>query len=86
MATEKQLKAMTLLQARVSKLDNQLRLIGNLANKQNYELSETQIDALEFYLNTQIEFTIHRLRENAVANFKWSLDPLNFETMLKGVK
>ena len=86
MANSKQEKAMTLLQARVSKLDNQLRLIGNLANKQNYELSETQIDALEFYLNTQIELTIHRLRKNAVANFKWSVEPLNFETMLKGVK
>ena len=74
MATDKQQKAMTLLQARVSKLDNQLRLIGNLANKQYYKLTKTQIDALEFYLDTQIKYTINRLRKNAIANFHWGLD------------
>ena len=39
---EKQTKALALLEKRVLKFDNQLRLIGNLANKQYYFLNPHQ--------------------------------------------
>ena len=82
---EKQAKALALLEKRVLKFDNQLRLIGNLANKQYYFLSENDIDNLEIYLKTQIDLTINRIRKNQLANFDFDIDDVNFEIVLKGV-
>ena len=53
---EKEIKTLALLEKRVLKLDNQLRLIGNLSNKQYYSLSENKINALE---NTNLDMGIH---------------------------
>ena len=82
---EKQTKALALLEKRVLKFDNQLRLIGNLANKQYYFLSENDIDNLEEYLKTQIDLTINRIRKNQLANFDFDIEDVNFEIVLKGV-
>ena len=82
---EKQAKALALLEKRVLKFDNQLRLICNLANKQYYFLSENDIDNLEIYLKTQIDLTINRIRKNQLANFDFDIDDINFEIVLKGV-
>ena len=82
---EKQTKALALLEKRVLKLDNQLRLIGNLGNKQYYFLSENDIDNLEEYLKTQIDLTINRIRKNQLANFDFDIKDVNFEIVLKGV-
>ena len=83
---EKQAKALALLEKRVLKLDNQLRLIGNLSNKQYYSLSENKINALEFYLKNQVDLTINRIRKNQLANFDLDIENVNFEIVLKGVK
>ena len=76
---EKEIKTLALLEKRVLKLDNQLRLIGNLSNKQYYSLSENKINALEFYLKNQVDLTINRIRKNQLANF-------DLDIVLKGVK
>ena len=68
------------------KLDNQLRLIGNLSNKQYYSLSENKINALEFYLKNQVDLTINRIRKNQLANFDLDIENVNFEIVLKGAK
>ena len=60
---EKEIKTLALLEKRVLKLDNQLRLIGNLSNKQYYSLSENKINALEFYLKNQVDLTINRIEK-----------------------
>lgn len=86
MTNEKEIKTLALLEKRVLKLDNQLRLIGNLGNKQNYYLSDKKIDALEFYLKTQIELTINRIRKNKQANFTFDIQDVEFENVLRGVK
>ena len=82
---EKEIKTLALLEKRVLKLDNQLRLIGNLSNKQYYSLSENKINALEFYLKNQVDLTINRIRKNQLANFDFDIDDINFEIVLKGV-
>ena len=86
MATEKEIKTLALLEKRVLKLDNQLRLIGNLSNKQYYSLSENKINALEFYLKNQVDLTINRIRKNQLANFDLDIENVNFEIVLKGAK
>ena len=83
---EKEIKTLALLEKRVLKLDNQLRLIGNLSNKQYYSLSENKINALEFYLKNQVDFTINRIRKNKLANFDLDIENVNFEIVLKGAK
>ena len=83
---EKEIKTLALLEKRVLKLDNQLRLIGNLSNKQYYSLSENKINALEFYLKNQVDLTINRIRKNQLANFDLDIENVNFEIVLKGVK
>tara|TARA_B100000282_G_scaffold2113_1_gene1453 strand:- start:264 stop:527 length:264 start_codon:yes stop_codon:yes gene_type:complete len=83
---EKQIKTLALLEKRVLKLDNQLRLIGNLSNKQYYSLSENKINALEFYLKNQVDLTINRIRKNQLANFDLDIENVNFEIVLKGVE
>ena len=83
---EKEIKTLALLEKRVLKLDNQLRLIGNLSNKQYYSLSENKINALEFYLKNQVDFTINRIRKNQLANFDLDIENVNFEIVLKGAK
>ena len=82
---EKEIKTLALLEKRVLKLDNQLRLIGNLSNKQYYSLSENKINALEFYLKNQVDLTINRIRKNQLANFDFDIEDVNFEIVLKGV-
>ena len=82
---EKEIKTLALLEKRVLKLDNQLRLIGNLSNKQYYSLSENKINALEFYLKNQVDLTINRIRKNQLANFDLDIENVNFEIVLKGV-
>ena len=79
---EKQAKALALLEKSVLKLDNQLRLIGNLSNKQYYSLSENKINALEFYLKNQVDLTINRIRKNQLANFDLDIENVNFEIVL----
>ena len=83
---EKEIKTLALLEKRVLKLDNQLRLIGNLSNKQYYSLSENKINALEFYLKNQVDLTINRIRKNQLANFDLDIENVNFEIVLKGAK
>ena len=83
---EKEIKTLALLEKRVLKLDNQLRLIGNLSNKQYYSLSENKINNLEIYLKTQIDLTINRIRKNQLANFDLDIENVNFEIVLKGAK
>ena len=83
---EKEIKTLALLEKRVLKLDNQLRLIGNLSNKQYYSLSENKINALEFYLKNQVDLTINRIRKNQLANFDFDIENVNFEIVLKGAK
>ena len=83
---EKEIKTLALLEKRVLKLDNQLRLIGNLSNKQYYSLSENKINALEFYLKNQVDLTINRIRKNQLANFDLDIENVNFEKVLKGAK
>ena len=83
---EKEIKTLALLEKRVLKLDNQLRLIGNLSNKQYYSLSENKINALEFYLKNQVDLTINRIRKNQLANFDLDIENVNIEIVLKGAK
>ena len=83
---EKEIKTLALLEKRVLKQDNQLRLIGNLSNKQYYSLSENKINALEFYLKNQVDLTINRIRKNQLANFDLDIENVNFEIVLKGAK
>ena len=71
---EKEIKTLALLEKRVLKLDNQLRLIGNLSNKQYYSLSENKINDLEFYLKNQVDLTINRIRKNQLQSIKDSLE------------
>jgi len=82
--SQKEIKAMSLLIKRVTKLDDQLRLIGNLSNKQHYELSSEKIASLEFYLTTQVALTINRLKENKEANFTFDILDSDFTEVLKG--
>ena len=82
----KEITTLALLEKRVLKLDNQLRLIGNLSNKQYYSLSENKINALEFYLKNQVDLTINRIRKNQLANFDLDIENVNFEIVLKGAK
>jgi hypothetical protein len=73
MATKKEIKTLSLLNKRVTRLDEILRLIGNLSNKQHYSLSTDKLNELEDYLNSQVASTIDRLRENKIGNFTFEI-------------
>lgn len=73
MTTKKEIKTLSLLNKRVTRFDEILRLIGNLSNKQHYFLSTDKLNELENYLNSQVGLTIDRLRENKKGNFTLEL-------------
>ncbi len=74
---EKKDKAYELLNKRYERVSEQLRLLGNLGNKQNYRLTESQVDSLELLLHNEVALTINRLRKNKIANFSYDIPKIS---------